>query len=385
MGSFISGRVTSSMLANNYLSGMNRNLSNLQTINNQLTTGKEVTIHQGSPYKSSRTMQLYSTMGANKQYNENIKDTQNWLDSTDTALGQVTSVFQRVRELMVAAGNAAYGTKERTNIQNEVNERIGELGQILNTSFDGRYIFGGTKVTSKPVYIDKSSGETVLNYSDANGNKVDYNDMVSSGASNALKELNLQLNSDLTTEVSQGVTVDYNVTATSLLNFSTGKYVKYQKTGSEYTLDADGNRIPEKNADGSIKYYSSSDPDVDKETINAIGLLKSIVNNIAVDETASPANAQKLKQVTTTNLADFDKVIDNLLKIRAEVGAKSNRMETAKSQNEDDNLNMTDILSKTEDIDWSEKTIEYYMARTVYQASLQVSAQVLPQTLLDYL
>lgn len=336
MGSFISGRVTTSMLTNNYLDGMNKNLSNLQTINNQLTTGKEISRPSDNPYKVARTMQLYSSIDANKQYNENIKDTLNWLDTTDTALGQVTTVFQRIRELMVSAGNAAYGTQERESINNEVKERVGELGQILNTTFDGRYIFGGTKVASKPINVDKEAVDgQILKYSDKNGNPVKYDDLNN--------ELKSQLGANLTTEVSQGVTIDYNVTAQSLMQFQ------------------DGN-----------------------ESIDAMKLLSNIVSNLGADESTADGK-KKVNEVTTNNLSDIDKVINNLLKIRSEVGAKQNRMESAQSQNEDSNYNMTDILSKTEDIDWTQKTIEYYMARTVYQASLQVSAQILPATLLDYL
>lgn len=336
MGSFISGRVTTSMLTNNYLDGMNKNLSNLQTINNQLTTGKEISRPSDNPYKVARTMQLYSNIDANKQYNENIKDTLNWLDTTDTALGQVTTVFQRIRELMVSAGNAAYGTQERESINNEVKERVGELGQILNTTFDGRYIFGGTKVASKPINVDKEAADgQILKYSDKNGNPVKYDDLND--------ELKSQLGANLTTEVSQGVTIDYNVTAQSLMQFEAGS-----------------------------------------ESIDAMKLLSNIVSNLGADESTADGK-KKVDQVTTNNLSDIDKVINNLLKIRSEVGAKQNRMESAQSQNEDSNYNMTDILSKTEDIDWTQKTIEYYMARTVYQASLQVSAQILPATLLDYL
>lgn len=336
MGSFISGRVTTSMLTNNYLDGMNKNLSNLQTINNQLTTGKEISRPSDNPYKVARTMQLYSSIDANKQYNENIKDTLNWLDTTDTALGQVTTVFQRIRELMVSAGNAAYGTQERESINNEVKERVGELGQILNTTFDGRYIFGGTKVASKPINVDKEAADgQILKYSDKNGNPVKYDDLND--------ELKSQLGANLTTEVSQGVTIDYNVTAQALMQFQ------------------DGN-----------------------ESIDAMKLLSDIVSNLGADESTADGK-KKVDEVTTNNLSDIDKVINNLLKIRSEVGAKQNRMESAQSQNEDSNYNMTDILSKTEDIDWTQKTIEYYMARTVYQASLQVSAQILPATLLDYL
>ena len=149
------------------------------------------------------------------------------------------------------------------------------------------------------------------------------------------------LSSDMNTEISQGVKMTYNVTAMDILKFDS-------------------------NGDGST--------DVDM-----LGLLGEISNNLV---SAIPAESAK---VTNENLADMDKVITNLLKIRSEVGAKQNRMESAQTQNEDQNYNMTDILSKTEDIDFTEKSIEYSMAQTVYTASLQVSAQVLPQTLLDYL
>lgn len=361
MGSFISGRVTTSMLTNNYLDGMNKNLSNLQTINNQLTTGKEISRPSDNPYKVARTMQLYSSIDANKQYNENIKDTLNWLDTTDTALGQVTTVFQRIRELMVSAGNAAYGTQERESINNEVRERVGELGQILNTTFDGRYIFGGTKVASKPINVDKTN-ENILSYNTKESDSVlitknddgtykyqkknangTYSEVTDADEIKKLETLKSQLGANLTTEVSQGVTIDYNVTAQALMQFQ------------------DGN-----------------------ESIDAIKLLSNIVSNLGADESTADGK-KKVNEVTTNNLSDIDKVINNLLKIRSEVGAKQNRMESAQSQNEDSNYNMTDILSKTEDIDWTQKTIEYYMARTVYQASLQVSAQILPATLLDYL
>ena len=46
---------------------------------------------------------------------------------------------------------------------------------------------------------------------------------------------------------------------------------------------------------------------------------------------------------------------------------------------------MTEILSSVEDIDFTQKTIEYSMVQTTYMAALQVSAKVLPKSLLDYL
>ena len=47
----------------------------------------------------------------------------------------------------------------------------------------------------------------------------------------------------------------------------------------------------------------------------------------------------------------------------SEVGAKQNRMETAATQNEDQILNLKDVLSKTEDIDFAEKLLKQLLHR----------------------
>ena len=60
-------------------------------------------------------------------------------------------------------------------------------------------------------------------------------------------------------------------------------------------------------------------------------------------------------------------------------------MDSAKSKNEDETYNMKDILSQTEDIDFTQKTMEYEIMYTVYTASLQVSSKVLTKTLMDFL
>ncbi|MEL5865112.1 flagellar hook-associated protein FlgL, partial [Clostridium cochlearium] len=161
-------RVTNRMLANNFLTDMTTNLNNLQTLQQQLTSGKEIRRPSDDPLKVARAMQLHSEIGANKQYNENIKDTLSWLEQTDTALGQLGDQTHRIRELLVSAGNVAYGTDERKKINDEVKEIIGQMSQTLNASFDGRFIFGGTRGTAKPVNVKYGK----LVYADRFGNEM---------------------------------------------------------------------------------------------------------------------------------------------------------------------------------------------------------------------
>jgi flagellar hook-associated protein 3 FlgL len=328
-------RITNRMMSNNYLSNMSRNLSNLNTINNQLSTGKLINRPSDNPYKTARSMQLTTAIDSNKQYKTNIQDATNWLDATDDALSSLTNVLQRVRELMVSSGNAAYGSDENASINKEINERVSEISQILNTNFDGRYIFGGTKTTSKPLNVVKNeNGNNELKFVDKEGRELNLN-------SNELEESCVveALGSNLSVAVSKGVNIDYNVTAMGLL--------KFESDAGEY--------------------------------IDGISLLTNIQDNLSSSE------ASDRSKVINQNLKNIDALMSNILNKRAEVGAKQNRMESALSKNGDETLSMTDVLSNTEDVDYTKKTIEMYMAKTTYTAALQVNAQVLPRTILDYL
>lgn len=85
------------------------------------------------------------------------------------------------------------------------------------------------------------------------------------------------------------------------------------------------------------------------------------------------------------SISKIDGHIDRLLGQYAEVGAKYNRLIAAKEKNEAETLNMTELLSKTEDIDFAEKIMQYSMMENVYQASLATGGRILQPTLLNYL
>lgn len=336
-------RVTNKMLSTSFLRDMNNNLANLQELQQQMTSGKEIRRPSDNPFKVARAMQLHSSINANKQYNENISDTINWLDTTDTALGQVGDVLQRIRELIVSAGNASYSENERRAIKDEINEKIGEIAQILNTNFDGKYIFGGTRGTTKPVDAapDPSTNNTKLFYNSRSGTELDPN----STDVDVQNELNM-IKGKMSVEISQGVSMEYNVTATDIIEFTSEDGTKY----------------------------------------NLMELLTNITNHLdGKDNDGNPDTDKALELLNKSDLKGITDTINNLLKIRSEVGAKQNRMDSAKLRNEEETFNMTEILSQTEDIDITEKIMQYATMQVVYMASLQTSARVLQPTLMDYL
>ncbi|WP_066872239.1 flagellar hook-associated protein FlgL [Clostridium mediterraneense] len=328
-------RITNRMMTSSFLNDMQRNLNKMNKIQNQLTSGKEVRRPSDNPFIVARSMQLNGDISANEQYNSNIKDTINWLDATDTALGQLTDTMQRIRELMVSAGNAAYGEDEKNAIKDEINQRIEEVGTILNSSFDGKYIFGGSRATFKPVITEKNeNGNNVISYAGKDGEIIDLN----TDSYKEKAQLDM-LDKKLSVEISKGVTMEYNVTSKQILEFNDGV----------------------------------------RESINLMSLLSDITNNI------SSKNLDESSKLTNENLKDITSSIDNLLKVRAEVGAKQNRMESAQLKNEEENFNLTEVLSANEDINFTEKTMQSATMQTIYMASLQTSAKVIQPSLLDYI
>lgn len=340
-------RITNSMMTSKFLSNMKRNLNNMSTLQNQLASGKEILRTSQNPFAATRNKQLANQISDNEQYNANIKDTSNWLDTTDTALAQAGNVMARIKELMVKAGNGAYSEDEIATIKNEVVEKSKELAQIMNTTFDGAYIFGGTKGTSKPVTVDSNGN---LAYADKNGNGFGNPAIPDVSTGNDKTNAESQLSTTLKTEISQGVLVEYNKTAVDIFEFTDTKLGDINVMNEISTLISNLGKMSDKT--GAIK-------DDEKEAA--------------------------LNYVNGEGLSKMDSIVQNLLANRAQVGTMQNRMESAMETNEDQNYNMTDILSSSEDIDFTEKTMEYAVIQTVYTASLQTSSKVLMNTIMDYI
>lgn len=430
-------RVTNKMLANSFLNDMKTNLNNMKTLQQQMTSGKEIRRPSDDPFKAARAMQLHTDINTNKQYKENVTDTINWLDTTDTALDQAGNVLQRVRELLVSAGNASYGSDERKAVKDEINEKMGELTQILNTNFDGKYLFGGTRGTTKPV---DTRNTIVMTKEPVNGAEVTVvnasNYAINQDIKIKLDTVDASGNVELiSVEPSTGVTItphfddsdtdrteskftisigDSKVDITigkstenaenNIINLTPGnnkEIIYYKRNGGVATSeDLEKNMIKQKLSveisQGVAIDYNVNAAEVlefkseDGSEINLIGLLKDITNHLdgKVQNTSGILEADTAaatKALTNGDLKKMTDAINNLLRIRSEVGAKQNRMESALDKNIDENFNMTEILANTEDIDITEKTMEYATMQTVYMASLQTSARVLQPTLMDYL
>lgn len=84
-------------------------------------------------------------------------------------------------------------------------------------------------------------------------------------------------------------------------------------------------------------------------------------------------------------LDEFDEDISTVLRVRADVGARSNRLELTKNRVENDIVNFSKLMSNNEDVDIAETIINLKNEQNVYNASLAGGARVIQTSLIDFL
>ncbi|MFC5448790.1 flagellar hook-associated protein FlgL [Paenibacillus aestuarii] len=77
--------------------------------------------------------------------------------------------------------------------------------------------------------------------------------------------------------------------------------------------------------------------------------------------------------------------LNKVLDVRADVGARANRIDLMQTRIEDMGTNITELDSKTEDADMAATITQLQQDQNVYQASLSVGAKIIQPSLMDYL
>ncbi|GGN93246.1 flagellar hook-associated protein FlgL [Saccharibacillus kuerlensis] len=87
----------------------------------------------------------------------------------------------------------------------------------------------------------------------------------------------------------------------------------------------------------------------------------------------------------TAEMGNIESRTSKMLAARSEVGARTNRVELVNSRLQDQEMNTTTLLSKTEDLDMAEALIKATSAQTVYEAALKSSAKIMSTSLIDFM
>src|SRR5687768_7956674 len=136
-------RITQRTVSNTMLSGLQANMGRMQKLQEQLSSGKEVSKPSDSPVKTVEAMQFRSGIRRTEQYARNAEDGLALLGATDSALTDSLDMTRRVRDLTLQGMNDATNAQAREAIATEIDTlREGLLG-VANSRYLDRPLFGG--------------------------------------------------------------------------------------------------------------------------------------------------------------------------------------------------------------------------------------------------
>ena len=258
-------RVTNNMIMSNTKININGNKTNVNTLNNQMTSQKKISRPSDDPVIAIRALRLRSSLSQiNQYYEKNIPDAEAWLDVTETSLTNMKKLLTTIHTQCDAGANGTPTEEDRKTILKQLQSLSDQIYSEGDADYAGRTVFTGYKtdttltyqsdalaaeadytitqkfgrddISSKTVYTNAYSNADILNLNvsyDADGNAVMPN-----------VESVYRLRLGYSDVKNTGYSLSYNNTDISFAADGTATVTTYQlDANGNKQLDADGNPI----------------------------------------------------------------------------------------------------------------------------------------------
>ncbi|WP_066388335.1 flagellar hook-associated protein FlgL [Neobacillus mesonae] len=143
-------RITHQMAAQHFMQNIQRNNTAMEKLQGQISSGKKFEKISDQPSATLQGLTYRTSLSQVEQYQKNAQDGIDWSTAMDGALGNVTDVMHRVRELTVEASSDTINENDRKNIAVEIRSLMQQVGNIANTAYGSGYLFSGTDLNTPP-------------------------------------------------------------------------------------------------------------------------------------------------------------------------------------------------------------------------------------------
>jgi len=342
-----------SMSANNALS----------TAMERLSTGKRINSAKddaaGLAIASSMTAQV---RGMNQAI-RNANDGMSLAQTAEGALGEVSNMAQRIRELAVQSASGTYSASDRANLQAEVSQLTSQISEVItNAKFNGVTLFGASE-KNVAIQTGTAAGDTVnvtikgidtstlANTLNVGANSGDVNGVT--GAKTTVTNAETQYNTDLDA---------YN---TAARNLAVAQQTGTRVTDAQTAFDAANANL---NGKGDKDNATRTDDDYrgSKATLD--------LARAALATAQDTANAGAVSNANQT-LSKADELLETVSTMRAGLGAAQSRLQSVVNNLTTNATNLTSARSQIEDADFSAETTNLAKAQILSQASTAMLAQ----------
>jgi flagellar hook-associated protein 3 FlgL len=150
-------RITDNILSAQILGSITGSYTRLAKVQEQLSTMKRINRPSDDPLGSSLVLRFQAAKASLDEFQRSTDAGQEFLESTGTALTQVTDVLQQAKEIAVQ-GSSDVISGTRGPLAEQVNQLLEDLVSVANTRFSDRYIFGGTQTATPPFSVTRDPG-----------------------------------------------------------------------------------------------------------------------------------------------------------------------------------------------------------------------------------
>jgi flagellar hook-associated protein 3 FlgL len=144
------GRVTNGMMTSALLSDLNSLTTRIAKTQQSISSGRQITAPSDDPLGTQRALGLRSVIEGAQQQQRNIDEATGWLQTTDDALGDISNIINRTKELTVQGASDSLGPQQREAIALEIDQLIAAAKDSGNATFQGSYVFSGAATTTSP-------------------------------------------------------------------------------------------------------------------------------------------------------------------------------------------------------------------------------------------
>ena len=163
-------RLSTSMLFERGMTGVQRQLSEQVALQEKIASGKRLLKPSDDPVAAAAAINIEQAKGINKQYSTNSANAEAALVLEEAALGDATRVLQDIKTLTVKAGNASLQNADRASLAIEMQALYDQLMGVANrTDGKGTYLFSGYQGATQP-FIESAPG--VVTYAGDEGQRL---------------------------------------------------------------------------------------------------------------------------------------------------------------------------------------------------------------------
>ena len=400
-------RISTHQLQQQGINSMLEQQSRMSKTQLQVSTGRRILTPADDPAASAQVLGLTQVKEVIVQHQANADAARARLALEESALTGVGDLLQRVRELAVQASNSVLSNGDRAAIAKEVRQRLDELLSLSNTKdANNEYVFAGHQGLTQPFSANASGG---FNYNGDEGQRylqIGPSRQVAVGDSGtavfrAIRNGNGTFTTrENTANTGTGVIDPGTVSGTFVPDTYTLAFIQvlstdpvtYTITGAASGLVASGTY-----ASGSGITFNGVQTSVtgtpahgDSFTVSSSAnqdIFTTVQNFAQALETplSSPAGQAHFSNTMNRTLIDLDRSLDNVIEVRARVGARLNAIDAQKDINDSFKLQIQETLSNLQDLDYAEAVSRLNLQITGLQAAQQSFIKIQGLSLFNFL